>query len=145
MGIRKANQQDLQLILSHSPIVMKEATVGYYSSYHKAVQFMNYLLDSGGYYLVYELDGRIQGWIALGTNYNYYYDQMEGMIAELYVLPPYRNNGIAKKLCEEAVKQLKSSGYQKVQLNVFAGNNAKRLYKKLGFHEVSTLMEKNLY
>ena len=40
--------------------------------------------------------------------------------------------------------QLRSEGYKKVQLNVYAGNHAKQLYEKLGFKDVSTLMTKNL-
>ncbi|MEH6995148.1 GNAT family N-acetyltransferase, partial [Neobacillus drentensis] len=65
-------------------------------------------------------------------------------INEMYVLPPYRKQGAAEKLCKAAFIQLRAEGHKKVQLNVYAGSDAKQLYEKLGFKDVSALMSKNL-
>src|SRR5699024_6747401 len=99
------------------------------------------LLD-GGYYLVYEENQVIKGWIGLGQSYNYFTDEMDGMILELYVLPKYRKKGIAKKLLNDACNRLKNDGFKKVQLNVYSGNPAKYLYERLGFYDVSIMMVK---
>ena len=145
MTIRKATYRETQKILNHSVKVLKEATMGYIQANREiAFQMVSPFLSDGGHYLVYTENNAIQGWIGVGKANDYYSDEMIGIIPEIYVLPQYRKQGIAEKLCEEALRQLKEKGYKKVQLNVFSGNHAKHLYQKLGFQEVSTLMEKNL-
>lgn len=145
MTIRKATTRETQFILRYASQVMNEATMGYVNTdSYKAQQMMSAIIADGGYYLVYVEDGVIRGWIGIGAAYNFYSEKMEGMIPELYVLPAFRNKGIAEKLCREACRRLENAGYQKVQLNVFARNHAKHLYDKLGFNDVSILMEKGL-
>lgn len=145
MVIRKATHRETQQILKHSLEVLKEATMGYVKqSQNKALQMISPFLIDGGYYLVHFEDNVVQGWIGVGRTIDYCTDEMIGVIPEIYVLPQYRKQGVAEKLCNEAFEYLKEDGYKKVQLNVFKGNYAKRLYQKLGFQEVSTLMEKSL-
>lgn len=145
MVVTKATYKETQEILRQSVNVLSEATVGYINpAWAKALQLVSPFLNEGGYYLVYKEDGVLQGWIGIGNLYDFYTDQMAGFIPELYVLPPYRKQGVAEKLCKEAFNHLQEKGYQKVQLNVFAGNRAKQLYEKLGFQDVCTLMERNL-
>ncbi|WP_156291921.1 GNAT family N-acetyltransferase [Oceanobacillus salinisoli] len=142
MAIRKATYMETQQILNYALDVMNEATAGHVEgSYEKAIQLISPFLKNGGYYLIYTDGKAIQGWIGIGFSYDPYTDKTVGMIPELFVLPAYRNKGIAKKLCDEAIEHLKQMGYSNIQLNVFAGNPAKKLYEKLGFHEVYTLME----
>ncbi|UOR13498.1 GNAT family N-acetyltransferase [Halobacillus amylolyticus] len=145
MSIRKATYSETQKILGHSLEVLKEATMGYVDPVPDKVQQMvaPFLLD-GGYYLVDCHNNVIQGWIGVGRTTDYYTDEMVMFIPEIYVLPQYRNQGVAEKLCKEVVRHLKDEGYKKIQLNVFSGNHVKHLYQKLGFQEVSTLMELKL-
>lgn len=144
--IRKATSQETKQILNYAPIVMKESTMGFLNeSKEIAVQIMSKIITDGGYYLVYIDNKVVKGWIGVGWSYNLYTNEMEVMIAELYVLPQYRKKGIARKLIDHVIRRLRKAGYQKVQLNVFAENYAKYLYEKLGFYDVSTLMEKNLF
>src|SRR5699024_8814924 len=111
-------------------------TLGYVKpSLEKAYHMVSPSLSDGGYYLVHTEKSVIQGWIGVGHSYDFYTDEMVGVITELYVLQAYRTQGIAEKLCKEALKQLKDSGYKNVQLNVFNGNGAKHLYEKLGFSD----------
>lgn len=144
MLIRKAMSRENQEILAYSPVVMKESTMGFVEgSKDIASQMMSQILGDGGYYLVYMEEEVIQGWIGIGRFYNFYSDEMEGMIAELYVLSQYRKKGIAKKLLESAFDRLTEEGFEKVKLNVYAGSPARKLYEKLGFYDVSTMMEKD--
>jgi ribosomal protein S18 acetylase RimI-like enzyme len=145
MTIRKATYEETQNILNYHLKVLKEATMGYVTpSHQKAMELMSPFLNGGGYYLVRVKHNMLQGWLGLGRIINQNTDETVGFINEMYVLPPFRNQGVAKKLCQAAFIQLRSEGYKKVQLNVYAGNHAKHLYGKLGFTDVSTLMTKNL-
>ncbi|WP_232824029.1 MULTISPECIES: GNAT family N-acetyltransferase [Paraliobacillus] len=145
ININKATYSEIQTIVNHAPVVLKEATMGYGKpSQEKAHRIVSNFLASGGYYMVYSKDGYINGWIGVGESFDYYSNKLIGHISEVYVLPPYRRKGIAKQLCKEVFKRLKAQGYHDIQLNVFSGNHAKYLYQSLGFREVSTLMERNL-
>jgi ribosomal protein S18 acetylase RimI-like enzyme len=145
MTIRKATYSETRKILNHSLDVLKEATMGFVEVRQEIVfQMISPFLSDGGYYLVYMENHVIQGWIGVGRTIDFYSEERIGIIPEIYILPQYRKQGVAEKLCKEALRQLKEKGYKKVQLNVFSGNHAKYLYQNLGFQEVSTLMEKNL-
>lgn len=145
MTIRKATYEETQSILNYHLQVLKEATMGYVKpSREKAIEMMTPFLNGGGYYLVRVKHDVIQGWVGLGQIIDQNTDETVGFINEMYVLPPYRKQGAAEKLCKAAFIQLRAEGHRKVQLNVYAGNQAKRLYEKLGFTDVSTLMTKNL-
>ncbi|WP_077620483.1 GNAT family N-acetyltransferase [Bacillus sinesaloumensis] len=145
MTIRKATNDETQKILRHSLEVLKEATMGHVKPRkRKALELISPLLSNGGYYLVYIEDKKIAGWIGVGSIMDINTDEMVGVLPEVYVLPKYRHRGIAKKLCNEAFTYLKRDGYQKVQLNIFSGNAAKKIYEDLGFKEISTTMEKNI-
>jgi ribosomal protein S18 acetylase RimI-like enzyme len=145
MTIRKATYEETQQILNYHIQVLKEATMGYVKpTREKAMEMMSPFLNGGGYYLVRVKNNAIQGWVGLGGIIDQNTDEKVGFINEMYVLPPFRKQGAAEKLCKAAFIQLRAAGYKKVQLNVYAGNHAKHLYEKLGFKDVSTLMTKNL-
>jgi ribosomal protein S18 acetylase RimI-like enzyme len=145
MSIRKANRDETKIILDHALDVFQEATVGKINvNYKKALYVHKEIHLNGGYYLVYSKKRTIMGWIGIGFSYDNITGEMIGFIPELYVLPSYRRKGIAKKLCLEAIRQIKEKGYNKVQLNVFSGNNAQILYKSLGFNDLYTTMVKEI-
>ncbi|MEH7384923.1 GNAT family N-acetyltransferase [Bacillus sp. JJ1521] len=145
MQIRKATNDETQMILSHSLEVLKEATMGHVKPRRrKALELISPFLSNGGYYLLGIENNRIIGWIAVGSTVDVNTDEMIGVIPEIYVLPRYRNKGIAKKLCNEAFNYIRNEGLNKVQLNVFSGNPAKKIYEDLGFKEVSTIMERKI-
>ncbi|WP_338452811.1 GNAT family N-acetyltransferase [Niallia oryzisoli] len=145
MSIRKATNSETEEILTYSLKVLTEATMGFVEpNIEKVIPFGSSFLKDGGYYLVCNENNTIKGWIGIGAFIDYYSDELVGMIPEIYVIPQYRNQGIGEQLCCEAMKHLKEQGFSKVQLNVYTGNRAKHLYQKLGFQEVSTIMERNL-
>lgn len=145
MTIRLATYEETQNILNHHMEVMKEATMGYVKpSREKVLEFMSPFINGGGYYLVRSKNNTIHGWVGIGRTIDQNTDELVGLINEMYVLPPYRNQGVARKLCKAAFNQLKAEGLETVILNVYAGNKAKYLYQQLGFQEVSSLMKKDL-
>jgi ribosomal protein S18 acetylase RimI-like enzyme len=146
LPIRKATACEIQKILDYSPIVMKEATMGFSeeNGSDTAIQMMSQVLENGGYYLVYPVEEMVQGWIGIGYFHHFYSDETLGILTELYVLPQHRYKGIAEKLFESALNMLEQENIKKVQLNVYAGNAIKSLYEKYGFYDVSTLMQKDL-
>ncbi|SNZ09446.1 Ribosomal protein S18 acetylase RimI [Terribacillus aidingensis] len=145
MSIRRATHTETQTIWNYSFNVFNEATMGYGKlTSDKVLQMAASFLHNGGYYLVHNENNIIQGWIGVARIVDYYKNDMAGFIFEIYVLPYFRKQGVAEKLCEAAFRQLSAEGLNKVQLNVFAGNRAKHLYQKLGFQEISSLMEKKI-
>ncbi|MDY0396174.1 GNAT family N-acetyltransferase [Virgibacillus halophilus] len=146
MEIRRATFKEVQKIRKHALSVLKESTMDRVRpSIEKARHMTSASLDGSSYYLVYVEESEIKGWAAIGATFDFYTDKMVGIITELYVFPEERRKGIAKKLCRQSCNHLQNKGFQKVQLNVFAGNDAIKLYEKLGFYEVSRLLEKKLH
>jgi ribosomal protein S18 acetylase RimI-like enzyme len=145
MAIRRATYIETQNILNYALIVMHESTMGFVKPTQEKVQFLlSPFLSNGGYYLVYTKHNVIQGWIGIMDMVDNNSDEPIGFINEIYVLPPYRNLGIANKLCITVFNHFKAAGCKQVQLNVYAGNPAKKLYHRLGFEDVSSLMSKKL-
>jgi ribosomal protein S18 acetylase RimI-like enzyme len=144
LPIRKATACEIQKILDYSPIVMKEATMGFSEENDSNTAFQAQVLENGGCYLICAVGEMIQGWIGIGYYQHFYSVEPVGILTELYVLPQYRYKGIAESLFESALNMLKKENIKKVQLNVYAGNTIKSLYEKYGFYDVSTLMQKDL-
>jgi GNAT superfamily N-acetyltransferase len=56
------------------------------------------------------------------------------VIADMYTLYEYRNQGIGKSLLDEIMKYSKSNGYMRVTLN--ATDRGRKLYEKYGFMDI---------
>ncbi len=114
-------------------------------SQEQALHMVGLILEQGAYYLVYRnADQSIAGWILIGENIDPIINQPHAYIFELYVLPPYRNYGIAKHLLQAAITVGKQHGYNEIRLNVFANNYAKKIYQQIGFQDITTTMAKKL-
>lgn len=145
MPIRKATEQEMETIIHHSFDALKESSMGFIP--HKqenAWKVTEALLTNGGLYLVYIDDNVLQGWVGVGYTMDAYINEDIGIISEIFVLPPYRNQGKAEELLEAAFQNMVDNGCKKVQLQVFEGNTVIDLYKKLGFYMVASLMERRL-
>lgn len=142
LTIRIATNQELEDIFSHAHKVFEESTMGLFDNQEPFL--MSPFMEEDGNHLVYTEDGVLKGWIGIASMFNHFGGERVGMMIEIYVIPEYRRQGIARQLCMEGVRYLKERGHHKIQLNVFAGNWAKQLYQELGFYEVSTLMEKRI-
>lgn len=145
MLIRKAYPYEIKQLLYWSIALTEELSAGYMKrNARKTYEMVSSVLNNGGYYLVAANNLEIMGWILLGVDQNYYKNENVGFIYELYVFPPHRKLGIGRKLVDCALSHLKKSGIKKVQLNVFSENSAKKMYEKIGFKDVTTLMEKEI-
>ncbi|SFL44921.1 L-amino acid N-acyltransferase YncA [Gracilibacillus orientalis] len=144
--IRNATYKDVQFILSKAKDVANEATLLEDTiSQEQAVKMALFTIEQNGYYLVCEnVNKEIAGWILLGKNIDYMTNQTHAFIYELYVLPKYRNVGIAKQLLQAAITDSKLYGFKEIRLNVFANNFAKEIYNRIGFQDLQTIMYKKL-
>ncbi|RHW41628.1 GNAT family N-acetyltransferase [Neobacillus notoginsengisoli] len=145
MAIRKANQSETDYILRISGKMVQESTAGYApNNDQNGYDLFLPLVQNGAFYLIDEQYRELRGWILLGSEWNSLTAKSIGHLLHLYVFPHHRSKGIAKHLMQAAIHDLYSRGIYTVQLNVFTGNPAKALYKKLGFRSISSVMELKL-
>ncbi|WP_102349286.1 GNAT family N-acetyltransferase [Bacillus sp. Marseille-P3661] len=145
MFFKLANEYETSQIVNWSLGLAEESSMGFIKNNQlMSLEMLTETLKKGGYYVVAVNGHEILGWIMLVIDRNFYSDEMVGFIYDLYVWPKYRKNRIGEQLINQALFIFKNTGLQKVNLNVFAGNPAKRMYEKLGFYEVTSLMEYRL-
>ncbi|MGG1220723.1 GNAT family N-acetyltransferase [Priestia endophytica] len=132
--IEKANQRDLEEILSRSVDALREGSVHTFKpSQEQAEQLIRTTLGHGGYYLSLKEDDNLRGWVLIGSSKDYFSQESIGFIYELYVLPAYRGKGLSRILMKAAIDKLFNKGHGEIRLNVKANNFAKELYKEFGF------------
>lgn len=135
VDIRKPKDFELKKIFSLSPQAVFDGTLGEVKpTDEKVKQLIEPLLQKGSYYLIATENENIMGWILIGTSKDQFTDKRYGFIYELFVLEEYRGNGFSKQLLKAGIDHLKHDGYSEVRLSVFAGNQAIKLYEKLGFN-----------
>jgi len=87
-----------------------------------------------GLFLVAEEEGSIVG-VIMGA-----WDGRRGWLHHLTVAQDARGRGIASALVTEVERRLKAKGCLKVNLLVFAGNEAaRRLYRRLGYDDMTPI------
>jgi len=135
MNIRKSTDLELQKILALSPKAIFDGTLGEVNpTDEKVEQLVKPLLRNGSHYLIAEENDTIMGWILFGESKDQFTDKLNGFIYELFVIKEFRGNGISKKLINAAVDHLRRDGYTEVRLSAFSGNEAIKLYEKMGFN-----------
>ncbi|TLS37281.1 GNAT family N-acetyltransferase [Pseudalkalibacillus caeni] len=146
MIIQRATEQQMEEIKRLSGKVMEESSVGRVGpDMQKATNLLNVNLQMGGYYLVAVKEpDTLMGWLMISRTIDYLTGQKIGFFYEYYVRPEHRKQGVGRKLLQSGILDLKKNGYKKVQGNVFAGNTAKLFYERIGFKDVSTLVELDL-
>jgi ribosomal protein S18 acetylase RimI-like enzyme len=141
MEIRKPNESEYKKVLSLSPQAVFDGTLGEVKpSDEKVKQLIERLLQKGSYYLIATEGDNLMGWILIGTSKDHFTEKKYGFIYELFVLEEFRGNGISKRLIETGVEHLKQDGFSEVRLSVYAGNQAIKLYEKLGFKDKTITM-----
>ena len=74
------------------------------------------------------------GFVHLHPGSDHYFKAKLCHISDLIVAPVGRGQGIGKLLMAKAEAWAKNEGYERLTLNVFAGNErARKLYEELGF------------
>ncbi|MEK4974705.1 GNAT family N-acetyltransferase [Niallia sp. FSL R7-0648] len=64
---------------------------------------------------------------------------IEAYILNMYTVPEYRGNGLAKRLLEHCIEEGKKSGVKRIWLH--ASEDGEHLYKKMGFTAKKNEME----
>ncbi|WP_278926695.1 GNAT family N-acetyltransferase [Staphylococcus auricularis] len=145
MIIRKPERDELKLIESLTLQAFSEANQSDIKLIEEPIKGVSKeLYDNGAEYFIALENGEVLGWIFLGKNVDAIYNQTFGFIYELFVLPEFRNRGIATKLMEFSFEHFKNKDILQVKLNVHKDNTAKKLYDKLGFNEINISMNKTL-
>ncbi|MBS4192769.1 GNAT family N-acetyltransferase [Bacillus sp. FJAT-49705] len=135
MDIRKPNDLELKKVMLLSPQAVFDGTLGEVKPTNEKIKHLvEPLLEKGCYYLIATENDNLMGWILIGASKDQFTDRMNGFIYELFVLEEFRGSGISKRLMKTAIDHLKQDGYPEVRLSAFAGNQAIKLYEKLGFN-----------
>lgn len=93
--------------------------------------------------LVLEVDDKIVGFVNYGKSKDEDYDNC-GEIFALYIINKYNNNGYGRKLVEEAIKEIKKLGYNKMIIACLKGNPSNEFYKHIGGKYVKDSIFKRL-
>jgi len=134
MEIRKPNNLELEEIISLSPQALFDGTLGgVRATKEKVLNLIEPLLKKGCYYLIATDNNELMGWILIGENKDQFTEQLNGFIYELFVKETFRGRGISKELMNVAIEQLRQEGYSEARLSAYVGNNAIKLYEKMGF------------
>ncbi|MGG0746123.1 GNAT family N-acetyltransferase [Priestia megaterium] len=99
----------------------------------KANELVGSAFEKGCYYLVSRQENKLAGWVLIGPSTDFFSKEEIGFIYELYVVPEYRGQGLAKPLIQKAIDELSFKGYPEIRLSVHAGNFAQHVYRDLGF------------
>ncbi|MFD1428418.1 ribosomal protein S18 acetylase RimI-like enzyme [Kroppenstedtia sanguinis] len=146
MRIGLAVPSEVESIKQHACQAMEEGTL-YRTrrlSEERVQDLTEKVLERGGEHWVATEGEELLGWILIGPHRDFFSDEAIGFIYELYVFPDHRGKGLGEKLMKTALQQLQAKGYQEIRLNVFAGNPATHLYRKLGFTERQVMMGRQL-
>lgn len=134
MNIRRPNDSELEKIILLSPQAYSDSTLGEVRPTIEKIKYLiEPLLKKGSYYLIAIEEDKLMGWIFIGASRDQFTDEMNGFIYELFVLKEFRGNGVATQLMRTAVDELRQNGYSEVRLSAYAGNQAIKLYEKMGF------------
>ena len=93
--------------------------------------------------LVLEIDNEVVGFIKYGVSQDEEYDNC-GEIFALYIISKYKGNGLGRKLIEEARRELKLLGFDKMLIACLKGNPSNEFYKHIGGKYVKDGLYKRL-
>lgn len=141
MEIRRPNGLEYQKILLLTPQAIHDGTMGgSVPTDVKVKQLVEPLLEKGSYYLIATEDGTLMGWILIGSSKDQFTEKAYGFIYELFVMEEFRGKGISKKLMATATQDFERDGYSEARLSVYAGNQAIKLYEKMGYENRTITM-----
>ena len=81
--------------------------------------------------LVLEIDNQVVGFVNFGLSNDEEYKNC-GEIFALYIIGKYKGNGFGRRLVEEARKELKTMGFDKMIIACLKGNPSNDFYKHIG-------------
>ena len=108
------------------------------------------LLKVGAHILLAEDEGRAVGFIAGRLKVDDDALQvaawpLHGHVSDLFVLPEYRGHGVAQRLLQAMVDQLRGEGAGRVRIGALSANRAAiTAYERFGFEPFEVLLDMNL-
>lgn len=97
----------------------------------RATKSYNKFDENNNNQLVLEVNKEVVGFVKYGASSDKDYQNC-GEIIALYILSKYKGNGFGRKLVEEAKKELKRLGFDKMIIACLKGNPSNEFYKHIG-------------
>ena len=109
--------------------------------------FSNVIKNQDNILLIEEENNRIVGYVfAKKINDDDVSSYIGYLIDGLFVQEEYRHQGLGKRLLIEIIKMCESNGASYIDINVMYKNeDAKKLYKELGFNDFKVSLRKELH
>ena len=80
---------------------------------------------------VLEIENEVVGFVNFGASRDEQFENC-GEIYALYIIKKYKGNGYGRGLVEEAIRELKELGYNKMIIACLKGNPSNEFYKHIG-------------
>lgn len=97
----------------------------------RAQKSFEYYDANNNYQFVLEINNEIVGFVHFGITKDEEFEKC-GEILALYIIKKYQGYGFGKKLVDEAVKELKKMGCDKMIIACLKGNPSNEFYKHIG-------------
>lgn len=81
--------------------------------------------------LVLEINNEVVGFVNFGISEDKEFEHC-GEIIALYIIKKYKGNGLGRKLVEEAIKEIKKLGCDKMIIACLKGNPSNEFYEHIG-------------
>lgn len=139
--IRKRNKEDIKSITHIVTVTWNETYKGIVPDWfleelkkneaERAKKAYNEFDSNNNNQFVLEVDNEVVGFVNFGSSNDKDYQDC-GEIIALYIISKYKGNGFGRKLVEEAKKELKKQGYNKMIIACLKGNPSNEFYKHIG-------------
>ena len=103
----------------------------YLNEEQRAINSYNKFDENDNHQYVLEVDGKVIGFINVGSTDEKEYDDC-GEVHAIYIINGYKGNGYGKKLINIGIEELKKMGYNKMIIGCLVGNPSNEFYKHIG-------------
>ena len=103
----------------------------YLNEEQRAINSYNKFDENDNHQYVLEVDGKVIGFINVGSTDEKGYDNC-GELHAIYIINGYKGNGYGKKLINIGIEELKKMGYNKMIIGCLEGNPSNEFYKHIG-------------
>lgn len=120
-------------------LVNQVESLGFDNAYERVLHAINLTLQEGSsaHIIVAEREGKIVGAAFFNVSISILKGGYYIWLNDIYVLQPYRNQGIAKKILLKMIYWAESNDIKGIELETGINNDAtKALYNSLGFYDV---------
>lgn len=143
--IRQALESDIPALVELGRVMNAETTYKHVEYSPERVAKTCLLMISNGFLMVAEKDGEVVGVMMGDVHVPWYTTERMGFDMCLYIYPEHRNGLFALRLIKKFEEWCIAMGASQIRPGIGTGNPAvTRLYEKLGFKSVGTLLLKDI-